>query len=66
VHAERTSNARCDRLNNARRVENDGNGDRQHDELHEANDLAREEKEDRDYTDDPEKNRPEKSLQIRN
>src|SRR5258707_12546866 len=52
VHAEGIRDTRCDGLNDARGVEDHGDGDCQHDELYEPDDLASEQQENGDVADD--------------
>jgi hypothetical protein len=66
VHSEGIRDAGRDGLHNGGRIENDGNGDRQDEELHKPDDLASEQKEDRDDSDDAEEQGPEETLQISN
>src|SRR5689334_19168349 len=51
-------------MHDARRVEDDRNGDGKHDELHEPGDLAGEQEEDRYDPDDAEEQWPEQTLQV--
>jgi hypothetical protein len=53
-------------LHDTWRVENDGDGDGEHQELDESGDLAGEEEEDRNDPDDAEEQRPEQALEVRN
>src|ERR1022692_2087528 len=63
-------NAKCvrdshgKRSHDSRHVEDHCDSDSEHKELHEPCDLASKKKENRDYSDDPEEQRPEKGLQV--
>src|SRR5579875_322806 len=64
VDSERVSDSRRQCLHDPRRIEHHRDGHGEHDELHEAGDLAGEEKEERDDPHDAKEQRPEKSLKV--
>src|ERR1035438_8056149 len=64
VDAECVRDALCERLNNARGVEDHSDRDCEDDELHESDDFTGEQEEERDDPDDAQEQRPEKPLQI--
>jgi hypothetical protein len=66
VDSERVRYAFGERPHDIWCVKNDRDGDREHDELHESCDLTGEQEEDRNDPDDPEEQRPEQALQVRN
>src|ERR1700691_2673090 len=66
MDSERVRYASGERLHDARRVEDDGDGHGKHDERHEPSDLASEQEEDRHDADDAEEQRAEQALQVGN
>jgi hypothetical protein len=64
VDAERIRYASGKRLHDARGVKYDGYRDREHEELHEAENLAGEEEEDGNDTDNPKEQRSEQALKV--
>src|SRR6202050_5024495 len=66
MDSERVRYASGQRLHDAWRVEDDGDGHGKHDELHKPSDLASEQEEDRHDADDAEEQRAEQALQVGN
>ncbi|MGO8886429.1 MAG: hypothetical protein ACLQI7_22605, partial [Streptosporangiaceae bacterium] len=65
MNAERVRNTGGERLHNARRVEDNGDCDGEHEELDEPDDLASEQEKDGNDSDNPKEQRSEQALKVR-